>query len=74
MSIDINFLKNHRNEFTPISKEYDCEIPQGVSWRVVVRHDLTGIEYEYYEEDCYLTLEDQLQNSPHIVELVELGT
>jgi len=63
MIVNIEYFLKNRNEFNHVSKDYDCEIPKGNCWRIVVKHNATGCLYEYWEEDCYHSLEDQLDDS-----------
>ena len=61
--MDINYFLENRGKFTQVSRTHDCEIPKGDCWRIVVKEDATGDRYEYYEEDCYHSLSDQLSDS-----------
>ena len=62
--MNIDYLIENPNEFNRVSRIYDCEIPKGNCWRVIVKHKKTSKLYEYYEEDCYYSLQDQLDDSP----------
>lgn len=71
--MDINYLIENPGEFRRVSKDHECEIPKGNCWRVTVMHEPTKAKYEYYEEDCYYSLKDQLNDSPAHLELIELA-
>ena len=64
IDVDIKYYLANRREFTRTDRVHECEIPKGDCWRITVKHDLTGDSYEYWEEDCYYSLEDQLGDSP----------
>ena len=70
--MNIEFFLLNRCEFTKVSREHDCEIPKGDCWRIVVKHKPTNKLYQYYEEDCYYSLEDQLSDSPSGLEINEV--
>ena len=72
MIIDINYFINNQNEFKRISRKHECEIPKGDCWQIKVEHLKTGKVYEYYEEDCYYSLSDQLDDSISDLELFEV--
>jgi|TARA_R110002096_G_scaffold430452_2_gene644357 hypothetical protein len=71
--MDINYFIENQKEFTRKDKSYECEIPKGNCWRITVKHDKTGGIYEYYEEDCYYSLKDQLNDSMGNLELTKVS-
>ena len=67
--MDINYFIENPGQFSRVKREYECEVPKGDCWRITVKHDKTGVLYEYYEEDNYYSLRDQLDDSPADLEL-----
>ncbi len=57
--MDVKYFLGHAGEFTRKSRHHDCEVPKGDCWRITVLHEKTGDLYEYYENDRYMSLNDQ---------------
>jgi len=62
-NVNIAYFINHPGEFKRVSRTYDCEVPKGDCFRVVVRHIGTGEHYEYFEETQYSSLADQVNDT-----------
>lgn len=43
-----------------ISREYDCEVPKGDCFRIVVECEETGKQFEFYEETRYPSWSEQV--------------
>jgi len=50
-------------QFSRISKDYECEVPKGNCWCITIRHDATQRIFQYFEEDNYYSLADQIAES-----------